>query len=72
VKITRYLYNAFLVEEGGTRIAIDPGQYFNVPFLWKKIAFAEPVAFSPCKSSIYFKRIPTELVGTVQFRPPPA
>jgi L-ascorbate metabolism protein UlaG (beta-lactamase superfamily) len=26
VKITHYLYNAFLVEEGDTRIAIDPGQ----------------------------------------------
>ena len=26
VKITHYLYNAFLVEEGGTKIAIDPGQ----------------------------------------------
>ncbi len=27
MKITHYLYNAFLVEEGDTRIAIDPGQY---------------------------------------------
>jgi len=26
VKITHYLYNAFLVEEGGTKVAIDPGQ----------------------------------------------
>ena len=26
MKITHYLYNAFLVEEGDTRIAIDPGQ----------------------------------------------
>ena len=26
MKITHYLYNAFLVEEGETRIAIDPGQ----------------------------------------------
>ena len=26
VKITHYLYNAFLVEEGGARIVIDPGQ----------------------------------------------
>ena len=26
MKITHYLYNAFLVEEGSTRIAIDPGQ----------------------------------------------
>jgi L-ascorbate metabolism protein UlaG (beta-lactamase superfamily) len=28
VKITHYLYNTFLVEEGRTRVAIDPGQYF--------------------------------------------
>ncbi len=28
MRITHYLYNAFLVEEGDTRIAIDPGQYF--------------------------------------------
>ena len=28
MRITHYLYNAFLVEEGGTKIAIDPGQYF--------------------------------------------
>lgn len=26
MRITHYLYNAFLVEEGNTRIAIDPGQ----------------------------------------------
>jgi len=26
VKITHYLYNAFLVEEGETKVAIDPGQ----------------------------------------------
>jgi len=26
VKITHYLYNAFLVEEGNARVAIDPGQ----------------------------------------------
>ena len=30
VKITHYLYNAFLVEEGESRIAIDPGQYFYI------------------------------------------
>ncbi len=28
MKITHYLYNAFLVEEGDTKVAIDPGQYF--------------------------------------------
>ncbi|MDJ0699118.1 MAG: MBL fold metallo-hydrolase [Woeseiaceae bacterium] len=28
MKITHYLYNAFLVEEGDAKIAIDPGQYF--------------------------------------------
>jgi len=28
VRITHYLYNAFLVEEGDTRVAIDPGQHF--------------------------------------------
>ena len=27
MKITHYLYNAFLVEEGGVRVAIDPGQH---------------------------------------------
>jgi len=26
MKITHYLYNAFLLEEGGTKVAIDPGQ----------------------------------------------
>ena len=26
MKITHYLYNTFLIEEGGTKIAIDPGQ----------------------------------------------
>ena len=26
MKITHYLYNAFLVEEGGAKVAIDPGQ----------------------------------------------
>ena len=30
MRITHYLYNAFLVEEGGTKIAIDPGQYFRL------------------------------------------
>ena len=30
MRITHYLYNAFLVDEGGTRVAIDPGQYFYV------------------------------------------
>jgi len=28
VRITHYLYNAFLVEEGDTKVAIDPGQHF--------------------------------------------
>ena len=28
MKITHYLYNAFLVEEGDKKVAIDPGQYF--------------------------------------------
>ena len=28
MKITHYLYNAFLVEEGDAKVAIDPGQYF--------------------------------------------
>ncbi len=27
MRITHYLYNAFLVEEGSARVAIDPGQY---------------------------------------------
>ena len=27
MKITHFLYNAFLVEEGRTKLAIDPGQY---------------------------------------------
>jgi L-ascorbate metabolism protein UlaG (beta-lactamase superfamily) len=26
VKITHYLYNAFLIEAGGVKVAIDPGQ----------------------------------------------
>ena len=26
MKITHYLYNAFLVEENGVKVAIDPGQ----------------------------------------------
>ncbi|NNK31999.1 MAG: metal-dependent hydrolase, partial [Xanthomonadales bacterium] len=26
MKITHYLYNAFLVEEGTAKVAIDPGQ----------------------------------------------
>ena len=26
MKITHYLYNAFLIEDGSTKIAIDPGQ----------------------------------------------
>jgi L-ascorbate metabolism protein UlaG (beta-lactamase superfamily) len=26
MKITHYLYNAFLIEEGDTRVAVDPGQ----------------------------------------------
>ena len=30
VKITHYLYNAFLVEDGGTKVAIDPGQNFYI------------------------------------------
>lgn len=30
MKITHYLYNAFLVEEGATKVAIDPGQHFDV------------------------------------------
>ncbi len=28
MRITHYLYNAFLVEENDTKVAIDPGQYF--------------------------------------------
>jgi L-ascorbate metabolism protein UlaG (beta-lactamase superfamily) len=28
VRITHYLYNAFLVEEGDSRVVIDPGQFF--------------------------------------------
>ena len=28
MQITHYLYNAFLVEEGSAKVAIDPGQYF--------------------------------------------
>ncbi|MDJ0759062.1 MAG: MBL fold metallo-hydrolase [Woeseiaceae bacterium] len=28
MRITHYLYNAFLVEDGDIRVAIDPGQYF--------------------------------------------
>jgi L-ascorbate metabolism protein UlaG (beta-lactamase superfamily) len=30
VRITHYLYNAFLVEEGDKKVAIDPGQYFYI------------------------------------------
>ena len=30
MKITHYLYNAFLVEEGDIRVAIDPGQFFYI------------------------------------------
>jgi L-ascorbate metabolism protein UlaG (beta-lactamase superfamily) len=30
VRITHYRYNAFLVEENGTKIAIDPGQNFYI------------------------------------------
>ncbi len=30
MKITHYLYNAFLVEEGEVKLAIDPGQYFYI------------------------------------------
>jgi L-ascorbate metabolism protein UlaG (beta-lactamase superfamily) len=30
MRITHYLYNAFLVEEGGIKVAIDPGQHFSL------------------------------------------
>lgn len=30
MKITHYLYNAFLIEEGHTKVAIDPGQHFRI------------------------------------------
>jgi L-ascorbate metabolism protein UlaG (beta-lactamase superfamily) len=30
VRITHYLYNAFLVEEGHTRVAIDPGEHLYI------------------------------------------
>ena len=30
MKITHYRYNAFLVEEGGAKVAIDPGQNFYI------------------------------------------
>jgi L-ascorbate metabolism protein UlaG (beta-lactamase superfamily) len=36
VKIAHYLYNTFLVEESGTRVAIDPGQYFYL-FDWRSL-----------------------------------
>lgn len=28
MKITHYLYNAFIIESGGKKIAIDPGALF--------------------------------------------
>ena len=30
MRITHYLYNAFLVEGGSSKVAIDPGQYFSI------------------------------------------
>ena len=30
MKIRHFLYNAFLIEDGGIKIAIDPGQYFSI------------------------------------------
>jgi L-ascorbate metabolism protein UlaG (beta-lactamase superfamily) len=30
MKIRHFLYNSFLIEDGGNKIAIDPGQYFRI------------------------------------------
>ena len=30
MRITHYLYNAFLLEEGDVKLAVDPGQYFYI------------------------------------------